>query len=519
MQEIGKRFRVAFLGRGELGARVLEALLTNTQIEVPVVFTCRSSPEVGFDESHFERIAEQNGIPFFQSNNINKPEWISLLSRFKPDLAVAMLWVNTIGDEVIRTSRLGFLNCHGGMLPRYRGNACSNWAILNGEKEVGLTIHLMEPGKLDSGPIVIQDKIPISDTTTIRELTDTFTERGAELVIEAVELMRTGTAELRPQDESRSLYCYPRLPRDGEIDWNKSAADVLTLIRAAGDPYPGAYSYFADVRDHRRLKKLVIDKASIETHPGDFCAVPGHLLKLAAGSRRAVVCGDMKLLVLERVRVDGASVDPAEFFRSVRQRLGLDTEILLAEVKRHANDDPHAVADQFLRGNYVYVENLCQSVDSVVEPVAEQLQRQFACVELNPLKNYSFQKRFYDWEQRERWFGIQIYRSLRFTRPAGEPLALGYWLFSEDGQGLRQRIFISIKSDYAHLYSARIAQLAADNFEAAQVFTGSSDRGNTGSCFVDVTGADFSTLQARMLKIGREIILLGNDGADRTRVQ
>lgn len=519
MQEVGKRFRVAFMGRGELGARVLEGLLTNTQIEVPVVFTCRSSPEVGFDEGHFERIAEQNGIPFFQSNNINKPEWISLLSRLKPDLAVAMLWVNTIGDEVIRTSRLGFLNCHGGMLPRYRGNACSNWAILNGEQEVGLTVHLMEPGRLDSGPIVIQDKIPISDTTTIRELTDTFTERGAELVIKAVELIRTGTAELKPQDESRSLYCYPRLPRDGEIDWNKSAADVLTLIRAAGDPYPGAYSNFADARDHQRLKKLVIDEASIEAHQGDFCAVPGHVLKLDAGSRRAVVCGDMKLLVLKRVRVDGASVDPAEFFRSVRQRLGLDTETLLTEVKRHANDDLHTVADQFLRRDYLYVESLCQSVDSVVAPVAEQLQRQFAGVELNPLKNYSFQKRFYDWEQRERWFGIQIYRSLRFTTLPGEPLALGYWLFSEDGQGLRQRIFISIKSDYAHLYSEKIGQLAADNFEASQVFRRSQNGSNTGSCFVDVTGADLSTLQARMLKIGREIILLGNDGAGRTAGQ
>src|SRR5947207_4018340 len=136
-----ERFRVAFLGRGNLGHKVLSNLVEDTNIDVPVVFTCRGDAEVGADERRFETIAKEREVPFFKTHNINRSEWVEVLAEIKPDLAVAMLWINTIGQDVIRTSRLGFLNCHGGLLPRYRGNACLNWAILNGEKEIGVTVH------------------------------------------------------------------------------------------------------------------------------------------------------------------------------------------------------------------------------------------------------------------------------------------------------------------------------------------------------------------------------------------
>lgn len=513
MQEVEeKRFRVAFLGRGVLGYRVLTSLLNNNEIEVCVIFTCRATPEVEFDESHFEDIASEKGIPLYRTNNINKPEWVDVLSRVNADLGVAMLWVNTIGDQIIQTARLGFLNCHGGLLPRYRGNACSNWALLNGETEQGVTVHLMEPGKLDSGPVILQEKIPISDETTIKVLMDYIMDRGAHLVIEAVDLMRTGRAQPKPQDEGNALYCYPRLPRDGEIDWNKSARDILALIRAAGDPYPGAYSYFADVLNNHQIRKLVIDEASVGEHSVDFCAVPGHLLKLDNGSKRGVVCGDKKLLMLHRIRIDDRREEPQIFFRSVRQRFGLDTETLLNEMRREATGDLIKTADNFLQHGHKHYEELYQAVVSIIEKVANELNKTSDVVIPNPTRNYSFQKRFYQWENQERWFGIQIYRSVRFQNFAGEPLALGYWLCSEAGQGLRQRIYVSLKKEYSALYSKRTDQLLVETFASAAIQRCLLDEETVYSWFVDVTGLEERSLQSQLLKLGRQIILLGDNG-------
>ncbi len=326
-------FRVAFLGRGEVGYRVLSRLLADRRLTVPVIFTCRHSPEVGRSRAEFEALAERHGVPCHRTSRIDRPKWVKVLREASIDLAVAMLWVRTVGEEAIATSRLGFLNVHGGMLPRYRGNACQTWAMLNGETEVGVTVHLMDAGKLDSGPIVLQEALPIDDKTRMAPLLRRIADRGVEMVVRAVELLRTGAARPVRQDHDAALYCYPRLPRDGEIDWRRPAGEVHRLMRAAGPPYPGAYTFFADVMDHGTVKKMVVLAARVEDHPGDFCAVPGHLIWLDGRSRCAVVCGDQRLLVLERVAIDGETVDPAKFFRTVRQRFGLDTETLLEQIR------------------------------------------------------------------------------------------------------------------------------------------------------------------------------------------
>jgi len=327
-EKIVRPYRVGFLGRGSLGYQVLSELLRDPNVQVPVIFTCVHSPEVGESEASFERTAAENDIPFYSTNNINKQEWIDILRDGKLDLAVAMLWVNTVSAPVIETAKAGFLNLHGGKLPKYRGNACGTWAILNGESEIGVTVHLMEPGRLDSGPMLLQELIPVTPDALVSELTDEVNRRGARMVIDAVRLLRMGHARPLEQDEDQALRCYPRLPRDGEIDWNKSANSIWTLIRAAGRPYPGAFSFFSDVFDKGRIKKLTIWGARVAEHPTDFCAVPGHVL-LDLGKEVAVPCGDGKLLMLEEIQIDGVDVKPRKAFRSARQRLGLDTETLI----------------------------------------------------------------------------------------------------------------------------------------------------------------------------------------------
>jgi methionyl-tRNA formyltransferase len=323
-------YTVGFLGRGRLGLRVLEGLLAYPNVHVPVIVCCGATPEVEDVSERMRTLAAERGIDFFATDRMAMPEWAERLASYRLHLAVALLWLHTIDAPVIATARDGFLNFHGGHLPKYRGNACANWAILNGEPHIGATVHLMAPGSLDSGPIVLQEFVPLGPESTIGEVTAEMEERGVRLVLAAVEAFRTGTAAPVPQDESQASYCYPRLPRDGEIDWHSDAAAIDRLVRVSGRPYPGAYSWFSDHRSGAVLK-LTIWRAHVEPHPlSEFHAVPGHVLRLDSRTRTAIVCGDKKLLILDEIEIDGARVEPATAFRTVRQRLGLDLSLLAA---------------------------------------------------------------------------------------------------------------------------------------------------------------------------------------------
>lgn len=334
----GRLLRIAFLGRGRQGMKVLESLLREPDVSVVLVGTCRPTPEVGFQEADFAAVADGAGIPFFATKNLNTPESVAVLKDARPDLGVSMSWVHTIAREPIETAKLGFLNVHGGLLPKYRGNACQSWAILNGESEIGITCHLMEPGRLDSGPIILQETIAVTKETTVGDLYQGAEKVGARLVMEAVRGYASGNVKLREQNSDLASYCYPRLPRDGEIDWQDPGSKIFDLVRAAGPPYPGAFSYFHDVREPPLTRKLSILSAHLEAHPlEEFYAVPGHLLRLEGGSKWAVVTGDKTLLVLDEVLIDDEKIAPAEWFKSVRQRLGLDVQGELVRLRKEVD--------------------------------------------------------------------------------------------------------------------------------------------------------------------------------------
>jgi len=313
--------KVLFLGRGRLGYLTLGRLL-EAGYEIPIIVTCDHSPEVGSSPEEFRALAEAHRIEYYHTNDINTAEWVSRLSACRAEIGVALLWLYTIQEPIVKTTKFGLLNYHGGDLPRYRGNACANWAILKGEKQIGMAVHLMDPGRLDSGPIIVKDYLSIDENSYIGEITDEVTRRGPELILRAIRAFEDGSAQPLRQNENEALYCYPRLPRDGEIDWQRSADEIFALIRAAGRPYPGAYTYYR-AKSQMPLRKMTIWKAHIEAHHIDFLARPGHLLKLMDGQKWGVATGDKRLIVLDEIEIDGQPVEACRHFKSVRIRLGL----------------------------------------------------------------------------------------------------------------------------------------------------------------------------------------------------
>ena len=337
MKQGKSKFRVAFLGRGSLGYRVLEGLLSNDAVEVCVIICCNPSSDVPLDKSLFRNLALEKKIDYFEANSINNESKKSLLQNCNIDIAVAMLWLNTISTELIKTAKHGFLNLHGGALPRYRGNACQTWAILNEESTIGVTCHLMKGNSLDSGPILKQEFISINPDDLVGDLMKKVENKGVDLVLESVQGFVDGKIETLPQDENEALYCYPRLPRDGEIDWNQSSKKIIKLIRAANHPYPGAYSYFRDHLNDKKIIKLVIRRACVfEDNISSFCAVPGHVIKIK--NKICVVCGDDKMIFLQDIELDEKPVSPEKAFNSVRQRLGLNLSDEIIKLRSEIND-------------------------------------------------------------------------------------------------------------------------------------------------------------------------------------
>jgi methionyl-tRNA formyltransferase len=490
-------FKVGFIGRGRLGANVFRRLLEDPHVQVPVAITCAATAEVEDTSIEIETLAQKHGVPYFETNNINKPEWPNLLRSYELDLVVAMLWLHTINDAVISTARLGFINSHGGHLPKYRGNACANWAILNGEPHIGTSVHLMTPGSLDDGPVLCQEIVPIDANTYVGELIGELEGRGERLVIDAVEALRTGTAKPARQDPDHASYCYPRLPRDGEIDWNEKAVAVHALVRAAGRPYPGAYCWFQDHRAGGIIRKMTIWRARVEKHGlPEYYAVPGHLLRLESGAKYAVACGDASLLVLEEIAIDGESADAGGYFRTVRQRLGLDVASVTAENSRRLAEMESLghTASRFVSNHGPALEEMQSDVSSVVDAALTKIPAAIAASP-NQLRNWSFQKRWFDWEQRERWFGVQIYRSLCVTKSTGEQFAIGFWRFSNEAGKIERRLYAALDEKFA----ASAGESLARTFQTvvgAPVVAAHTSTGEVRGLYADVAWPNDQLAQA-----------------------
>jgi len=467
--------KIVFLGRGHLGLEVLNGLLDMNNVDISIIFICEGSVEVGFCNKAFQDISSKHNIPIFFENNINK-DWIyEKLRSHSPELIVAMLWLHTINRKTVESSRLGILNLHAGDLPRYRGNACQTWAILNEEEKIGVSVHLMEGDSLDSGPVVLKEHIPVTSSTTVGELIGEVNRIGPGLVLKSVRiLLKEGAFVPEIQDETNVLHCFPRIPSDGEIDWNMTAWDINKLVRAAGSPYPGAYSWFSSHLEDGKVRKLVVHKASIAKHPlNDFCAVPGHVIKLKNGDRIGVACGDKKLIILDHIEIDGETISPISFFRSVRQRLGLDIQTEVAKLKYallevQSNRASTASAGNDLSSSFKMfmneVFNECEKREIIIKTEINRGYKKIASqgikCHLNEFRNYSFQKRFYDWEQRERWFGIQIYQSVKIDGKIGS-VNIGLWFFSEGLGDVEERIYLSCNQDISGECAVRRNLLSA----------------------------------------------------------
>jgi methionyl-tRNA formyltransferase len=221
---------------------------------------------------------------------LKDPVWEERIRELKPDLILSMYYRNMIPTRLLNLAPLGAYNMHGSFLPRYRGRAPLNWAIINGEDHTGVSLHVMVK-EADAGEVVDQEKVFIGPEETAAAVLPRIREAAVKVLGRQLAGLLSGTAPRTPQDHSLATYFGKRTPEDGRIDWTKSAREIFNLVRALSQPFPGA---FTDILIGGKTARLMIWKAvPLPATPGAI--PPGQVLKILP---LTISCGKQESLLV-----------------------------------------------------------------------------------------------------------------------------------------------------------------------------------------------------------------------------
>lgn len=274
--------------------------------EIAFLHTATAAAVSDVDSCAFAGFAAEHGIPFYDDLKI-----VSRAAELRADVCLSVNWVTVLPQQFLDGFEHGVLNAHAGDLPRYRGNATPNWAILNDEPHVALTIHRMVE-ELDAGPIALQRRLPLDPETDIGDVYAWLAREVPSSLVAVLDAIADGTQRFTEQDAAvRPLRTFPRRPEDSRIDWTAPAADILRLVRASTHPFSGART----VTD--RGLEVVVRRARLHDPSYDWLAVPGQVCFGLAGNP-VVATGDG---MLELVECDDDAAVKRAVLSSMRNRL------------------------------------------------------------------------------------------------------------------------------------------------------------------------------------------------------
>jgi methionyl-tRNA formyltransferase len=302
--------RIVFCGTPEFGLPSLRYLLGQPDFRVVGVVTQPDRPRgraLAIGSSPVKEAAVAAGIPAYQPAKIKSDEAFEFFKQAAPDAVVIIAYGQIILQRLIEIPRLGWINLHGSLLPKYRGAAPIHRAILNGENRTGLTTMNIDAG-LDTGPMLLRFETEIGPHETAPELNARLSEAGAPLVAETLRGLDSGTLLPLPQDNSQASFAPPLKKAEGRIDWSLTAQQIYNRIRGL-QPWPGTFSSFRGKNCAIWGRPLFMPAATV--------GLPGEILK--ADSNVAVSCGSATALRLEFVQLEGRKrVTALEFANGAR---------------------------------------------------------------------------------------------------------------------------------------------------------------------------------------------------------
>ncbi|HYO26112.1 MAG TPA: methionyl-tRNA formyltransferase [Lacipirellulaceae bacterium] len=304
--------RIVTLGTGPFAVPTLRALAASRHEVLRVV----TRPPRGrrAEASPMERAARELGIEVWQPETINAEEPCATLRDLAADLLVVCDYGEILKPAALAAARLGGVNLHGSLLPKYRGAAPVQWAILTGDAESGNTVIQMTPG-LDAGPILAVERVAIDPDETAGELEARLSARGAALVLDVVEALAAGTARPQPQERGAASKA-PRLQKeDGLVDWSQSAAAIKNRVRAL-DPWPRAYTHWQ--RGAATPLRIILHR--VQAVAASQGAAPGTIVE--SGPRLVVAAADGALELLQVQPSGKRAMTAGEFLRGYQPPVG-----------------------------------------------------------------------------------------------------------------------------------------------------------------------------------------------------
>ena len=286
--------RILFMGTPDFAVASLRQLVEDGHT-VCGVFTQPDKPKNRGHKLAFSPVKEYaiiHGIPVYQPLKMRDGEALALVEQLEPELIVVAAYGKILPEEILNAPPLGAINVHSSLLPKYRGAAPINWAILNGETETGVSIMYMAK-ELDAGDVILQLTTPIGEDEDAQSLTVRLAELGAQALSRTVRALADGTASRMPQDESAMTYASMLSREMSPIDWSRTAREISCQVRGL-IPWPCAVTELAG----NRFKVY-------RTAPGRACsAAPGTILS-AGKSGIEVACGDGQSLLITELQAEG----------------------------------------------------------------------------------------------------------------------------------------------------------------------------------------------------------------------
>ncbi len=307
--------RIIFMGTDIFAVPALKAVI-DSDVELLCVITQPDRPrgrglKTGF--SPVKEIALENNLPLYQPKRVRDREFIDeALKPLAPDAFVVVAFGQILPKEVLELPPVGCINLHPSLLPKLRGAAPIQRAIINGEKETGATVMFMDEGE-DTGDIILQDRMEIDVSDTAELLSQKLAELGARLIQRVLVLAQSGTLPRHTQDNSKAIHAPKLRKEDGLIDWNRSALEIHNLIRGT-IPWPGAYTTF---RETMQLKiwssQLLAERVS---------GTPGTITDVLPDQGIVVATGDMGLAITTVQPANKSKMAARDFANGYRVKAG-----------------------------------------------------------------------------------------------------------------------------------------------------------------------------------------------------
>jgi len=295
---------IIFFGTPEFAVPSLKALISRGE-KILLVVTQPDKPKgrgKNLQPPEIKKIALQYELPLCQPEKIKDENFIKKLKSLNPEFGIVVAYGKILPKEILEIPKHGCINLHASLLPKYRGAAPIQWALINGEKITGVTTMIIDEG-LDTGPILLQKEVSINDEDNAETLSEKLSVVGAELVIETIDKMRKRT--ITPKPQTGEITYAPQLKKDdGKINWNNSARKIFNLVRGTY-PWPCAYSFLKD----ERVK-------IIKTEVLEGNAAPGLIIK----AKNELIVGTQEgLLRILLIQPEGKKIMTAKEFISGRK--------------------------------------------------------------------------------------------------------------------------------------------------------------------------------------------------------